>query len=90
MCQEQRPPYNPDQIESKWQKKWAEEGTFCAQFPSDKPKFYGLIEFPYPSGAGLHVGHPRSYTAMEFKPLPSTSSGGGFLLLEYPCFFYVM
>lgn len=65
MYQEQRPPYNPDQIESKWQKKWAEEGTFCAQFPSDKPKFYGLIEFPYPSGAGLHVGHPRSYTAMD-------------------------
>ncbi|MDD3212921.1 MAG: leucine--tRNA ligase [Eubacteriales bacterium] len=65
MYQDQHPAYNPDSIEKKWQKKWADEGTFNAVFPSDKPKFYGLIEFPYPSGAGLHVGHPRSYTAMD-------------------------
>ncbi|MCE5343224.1 MAG: leucine--tRNA ligase [Eubacteriales bacterium] len=65
MYQEQRPAYQPESIEKKWQKKWAEEGVFNAQFPSDKPKFYGLIEFPYPSGAGLHVGHPRSNTAMD-------------------------
>lgn len=65
MYQEQQPVYDPQSIEQKWQKKWAEEGTFNAQFPSGKPKFYGLIEFPYPSGAGLHVGHPRSYTAMD-------------------------
>jgi len=57
--------YNPESIETKWQRKWAEEGTFHAAFPSDKPKFFGLVEFPYPSGAGLHVGHPRSYTAMD-------------------------
>ena len=58
-------PYDPAAIEAKWQKKWAEEGTFNAVYPSDKKKFYGLIEFPYPSGAGLHVGHPRSNTAMD-------------------------
>ena len=58
-------PYDPAVIEVKWQNRWAEEGTFHAEYPSDKPKFYGLIEFPYPSGAGLHVGHPRSNTAMD-------------------------
>ena len=58
-------PYDPAAIEEKWQKRWAQENTFCAEYPSEKPKFYGLIEFPYPSGAGLHVGHPRSNTAMD-------------------------
>jgi len=58
-------PYDPAAIEEKWQKRWAQEGTFNAEYPSGKPKFYGLIEFPYPSGAGLHVGHPRSNTAMD-------------------------
>ncbi len=58
-------PYDPAAIEPKWQKIWAEDGVFNAAYPSDKPKFYGLIEFPYPSGAGLHVGHPRSNTAMD-------------------------
>ncbi len=58
-------PYDPAAVEAKWQKRWAGEGTFNAAYPSDKPKFYGLIEFPYPSGAGLHVGHPRSNTAMD-------------------------
>ncbi len=57
--------YNPSFIEAKWQKRWKEQQTFAAQFPSDKPKYYCLVEFPYPSGAGLHVGHPRSYTAMD-------------------------
>ena len=65
MYQDQRPAYDPDSIEKKWQQKWAQEKTFAAQYPSAKPKFYGLVEFPYPSGAGLHVGHPRSYTAMD-------------------------
>ena len=54
----QRPAYNPEQIETKWQKRWMESGVFNAEFPSDKPKYYCLIEFPYPSGNGLHVGHP--------------------------------
>ena len=58
-------PYNPKSIEPKWQKIWAETHAFEAEASHDKPKFYGLIEFPYPSGAGLHVGHPRSNTAMD-------------------------
>ena len=52
-------------IEKKWQKNWEESGVFHADNKSDKPKFYGLVEFPYPSGQGLHVGHPRSYTALN-------------------------
>ena len=57
--------YNPAQIEPKWQKYWDDTGAFRAENHSDKPKFYGLIEFPYPSGYGLHVGHPRSNTALD-------------------------
>ena len=52
-------------IEPKWQKKWVEENTFHCEEHSDKPKFYALVEFPYPSGQGLHVGHTRPYTAMD-------------------------
>ena len=59
------PSYNPAEIEAKWQKHWYEGHVFAAEKSHDKPKFYGLIEFPYPSGAGLHVGHPRSNTAMD-------------------------
>ncbi|MBQ4264893.1 MAG: leucine--tRNA ligase [Clostridia bacterium] len=57
--------YNPDEIELKWQKNWADAHAFEAKSDKSKPKFFGLIEFPYPSGAGLHVGHPRSNTAMD-------------------------
>ena len=57
--------YRPQEIEPKWQKIWEEKGLFKAKDFSDKPKFYGLIEFPYPSGAGLHVGHIRAFTSME-------------------------
>ncbi|MFM1538731.1 leucine--tRNA ligase [Helcococcus bovis] len=57
--------YNPNAIEKKWQKIWEEEKTFKTVMDKDKEKFYALIEFPYPSGAGLHVGHPRSYTALD-------------------------
>ena len=57
--------YNFKFIESKWQKKWDDAKAFEAVNGSEKPKFFGLIEFPYPSGQGLHVGHPRSYTAMD-------------------------
>jgi len=57
--------YNHQEIEKKWQKIWEEEKTFRAEDGSDKPKFYSLIEFPYPSGNGLHVGHVRSNTAMD-------------------------
>ena len=57
--------YNFKAIEKKWQKRWAESGVFEAENDSDKEKFYCLVEFPYPSGQGLHVGHPRSYTALD-------------------------
>ncbi len=57
--------YDFASIESKWQKRWLEEKTFHCENHSDKPKFYALVEFPYPSAAGLHVGHPRPYTAMD-------------------------
>jgi len=57
--------YEFSRIEKKWQKIWDEKKVYAAVNGSDKPKFYGLIEFPYPSGDGLHVGHPRPYTAMD-------------------------
>lgn len=57
--------YNFKEIEKKWQDKWYSEGTFNASDDYSKKKWYGLIEFPYPSGQGLHVGHPRSYTALD-------------------------
>ncbi len=57
--------YEFSRIEKKWQDAWERERPFRAETGSDKPKFYGLIEFPYPSGDGLHVGHPRPYTAMD-------------------------
>ena len=57
--------YEPKQIEKKWQDKWEETGVFHASNTSEKPKYYALVEFPYPSGQGLHVGHPRPYTALD-------------------------
>ena len=57
--------YNFKEIEAKWQKVWEKENCFHAVNGSEKPKFFAMIEFPYPSGAGLHVGHPRSYTALD-------------------------
>ena len=57
--------YDPSSIEKKWQAVWEKENTFAASQDTDKPKFYALVEFPYPSGQGLHVGHPRSYTALD-------------------------
>ncbi len=59
------PAYSPADIELKWQKHWEDNHSFAAEKSHAKPKFYPLIEFPYPSGAGLHVGHPRSNTAMD-------------------------
>ena len=52
-------------IEAKWQDRWEKEGVYQAKAADHAPKFYGLVEFPYPSGEGLHVGHPRSYTAID-------------------------
>ena len=57
--------YNHKPVEGKWQKIWEEKGVFHAEDNSEKEKFYALIEFPYPSGQGLHVGHPRPYTALD-------------------------
>ena len=57
--------YNPNEIEAKWQKYWSENGTFQAENNSDLPKYYVLDMFPYPSGAGLHVGHPLGYIASD-------------------------
>ncbi len=57
--------YNHSEIEKKWQKKWVTENTFAASDSHEKPPYYALVEFPYPSGQGLHVGHPRSYTALD-------------------------
>ena len=57
--------YDPKEIESKWQKVWMDEKAFAATDDYTKPKYYALVEFPYPSGQGLHVGHPRPYTALD-------------------------
>ncbi|TYP78056.1 leucine--tRNA ligase [Paenibacillus methanolicus] len=67
MAQERQEPqgYNPQSIEPKWQKFWDENKTFATTEDAGKPKFYALDMFPYPSGAGLHVGHPEGYTATD-------------------------
>ncbi len=57
--------YDFASIEKKWQKKWEDEGVFHAEDGSEKPKFYALVEFPYPSGAGMHVGHIKAYSGLE-------------------------
>ena len=57
--------YDFKQVEEKWQRIWEEKNTFAAKQDFTKPKYYALVEFPYPSGQGLHVGHPRSYTALD-------------------------
>lgn len=57
--------YNHKAVEEKWQKIWEDKGVFHASDDTEKEKFYALIEFPYPSGQGLHVGHPRPYTALD-------------------------
>ncbi|MBR2622177.1 MAG: class I tRNA ligase family protein, partial [Clostridia bacterium] len=57
--------YDVSAVEQKWQKKWEEAGIFNAEDYSEKPKFYGLVEFPYPSGSGMHVGHIKAYSGLE-------------------------
>ena len=69
--------YNHSEIEKRWQKEWAKNKTFAAKDNSDKPKFYSLDMFPYPSGAGLHVGHPLGYIASDLfiENLPGFPDG---------------
>ena len=67
--------YDFKKIEKKWQDIWDETGAFHAKNNSDKPKYYALVEFPYPSGQGLHVGHPRSYTALDIVARKKRLSG---------------
>ena len=57
--------YDFGKIEKKWQDRWDEAGIFKATDDYSKPKFYGLVEFPYPSGAGMHVGHIKAYSGLE-------------------------
>ena len=57
--------YDFKSTEQKWQQKWEEAKVFEAQDNSEKPKFYGLVEFPYPSRAGMHVGHIKPYSGLE-------------------------
>ena len=57
--------YNHKEVEEKWQKHWYENKRFEAIDFSEKPKYYALVEFPYPSGAGMHVGHIRAYSSLE-------------------------
>ena len=72
--------YNFKDIEKKWQNKWYSEGTFYAKDEPSMKKWYGLIEFPYPSGQGLHVGHPRSYTALDIIARKKRMQGYNVLL----------
>ncbi|MBQ9956793.1 MAG: hypothetical protein IJO99_04410, partial [Ruminococcus sp.] len=57
--------YDFKKAEKKWQDKWEQAGVFRAQDNSDKKKFYALVEFPYPSGSGMHVGHIKAYSGLE-------------------------
>ena len=57
--------YDFKNVEKKWQDRWEASGVFCAKNEFDKPKFYGLVEFPYPSGSGMHVGHIKAYSGLE-------------------------
>lgn len=71
--------YEHKQVERKWQQEWEKSGAFHAKNKSDKPKFFSLIEFPYPSGQGLHVGHPRSYTALDIVSRKKRMQGNNVL-----------
>ena len=61
--------YNHQEIEKKWQKLWAEAGLYLTKNQEKRPKFYALDMFPYPSGVGLHVGHPKGYIATDIIAL---------------------
>ena len=77
------PSYNPKAIEPRWQRYWEEHKTFRTPDVSDKPKFYILDMFPYPSGAGLHVGHPEGYTATDIYSRYLRMNGRNVLRFPY-------
>ena len=70
--------YNPKEIEKKWQDIWDEEKAFETSTDYSKPKYYALVEFPYPSGQGLHVGHPRPYTDRKLCDKKSYTPEGSY------------
>ena len=74
--------YNHKAVEEKWQKIWEDKGVFHASDDTEKEKFYALIEFPYPSGQGLHVGHPRPYTALDTVARKRRLEGYNVLILS--------
>ena len=74
MAQEEQT-YNFSTIETKWQEFWERENTFRAEDQSNKPKYYALDMFPYPSGAGLHIGHPEGYVASDILARYKKASG---------------
>ena len=67
--------YNHKVVEKKWQKVWDDNKAFAATDDYSKPKYYALVEFPYPSGQGLHVGHPRPYTALDIVAQKEKNAG---------------
>ncbi|MEK7139103.1 MAG: class I tRNA ligase family protein, partial [Patescibacteria group bacterium] len=71
--------YDPKTIEPKWQAAWEEQGIYHASDDPTRPKYYYLIEFPYPSGEGLHVGHPRSFTALDIMARQKRMTGANVL-----------
>ncbi len=75
--------FNHQQIEKKWQQYWADNKTFKTENETEKPKFYALDMFPYPSGAGLHVGHPEGYTATDILSRFKRMQGYNVLLKSY-------
>ena len=76
--------YNHKVVEPKWQEVWDDEKAFAASADYSKPKYYALVEFPYPSGQGLHVGHPRPYTALDIVARKrALSHGVGCLWITY-------
>ena len=77
--------YNHKVVEKKWQKVWDDNKAFAATDDYSKPKYYALVEFPYPSGQGLHVGHPRPYTALDIVARKRRMQGYNVL---YPCLLY--